>query len=61
MSSLTGMGKDRLGWFQLVDIVDCLRETEKKRQSMIRKAGEEAPEMTRVISTVIFGLFNMCT
>lgn len=61
MSSLTGMGKDRLGWFQLVEIVDCLRETEKQKQNMITKAGEEAPEMTRVISTAFFGLFNMCT
>lgn len=61
MNSLTGMGKDRLGWFQLVEIADCLREMENKRQSMITKAGEEAPEMTRVISTAIFGLFNMCT
>lgn len=61
MESLTGTGKDRLGWLKIVEIADCLRETESKRQVMIRQAGEEAPEMTKAIYTAIFGLFNMCT
>lgn len=61
MESLTGTGKDRLGWLKIGEIADCLRETESKRQVMIRQAGEEAPEMTKAIDTAIFGLFNMCT
>lgn len=62
MGSLTGTGKDRLGWLQIMEIADCARETENKRQSMIAEAREEeeALEMTRAISTMIFGLFNMC-
>jgi hypothetical protein len=55
------MGKDRLGWLQIVEVADCVREIEKKRHSMIAEAGAEAQEMTRAVSTAIFGLFNMCT
>jgi hypothetical protein len=61
MGSLTGTGKDRLGWLKIVEIADCLREIENKRQDMIKDAREEASEMTRAISIAIFGLFNMCT
>jgi hypothetical protein len=55
------MGKDRLGWLQLVELVDCIRDIENKSQRMIAEAGTEAPEMTKALTTAIFGLFNLCT
>lgn len=61
MGSVGGMGKDRLAWQQMAEIADYAREIEKKRQSLIAEAGEDALQMARAISYAMFGLFNMCT
>lgn len=61
MGSLIGMGKDRLGWLNIVEIADCARDIENHSQTMIAEAGAEGPEMTKAISTAVFGLFNTCT
>ncbi|KAJ5126680.1 hypothetical protein N7448_007459 [Penicillium atrosanguineum] len=58
---LNGMGKDRLGWLKIVEIADCARDIENNSQKMVAEAGAEAPEMTKAISTAVFGLFNACT